>query len=149
MGTTYTDLVAANLRAARARANLSQPDVSARMIRLGFTTWDPTKVSACERGKRPVQLGELLGLAVVLDCAIAELVGSNTAPDVTVTFPAGQEVSGVSVRNSVYGWRDGAMIWRDGDLVIMRPVDPQSARTWDQASIVAVTDPGRLARQAG
>lgn len=149
MRTTYAELLATNLRVARARANLSQNVVAARMNRLGFAAWDGSKVSRCERGSTPLAGAELLALSVALECTLNELTGGNTPPDALVAFPSGYEVSGVTVRNSVYGWRDQSVTWDDDATPrILRPADPQSARAWDQSTIIAITDPARLARRA-
>lgn len=149
MGITYGKLVAANVRAMRARLGVDQGTISRRMQALGYTSWSASKVSACERAARQIDVDELLALAAALECSVADLTGSATAPDVLVAFPAGQEVSGVTVRNSVYGWRDQSVTWdQDDEPRIYRPAEVHSARAWDQASIIAITDPSRLARRA-
>ena len=49
MPDTYADLLAKNLRAARASADLSQADVAERMRALGFRSWLSQTMSASER----------------------------------------------------------------------------------------------------
>lgn len=152
MGSLYGDLFAANLRAARARLGLSQSAVAARMQRLGFANWDGARVSRTERGKLHVWSGELLGLSLALECSLAEMVGSNTPPDLTVTFPDPRfEVSGVTVRNSALGYRDGSVGW-DPDSeypVISRPGNVYSAMAHDKSRYIIDAGPERLARYAG
>jgi hypothetical protein len=53
----YGSLLASNLRAARAAANLSQSDVGERMRLLGFTAWLRSTVSLAEQDKRRVVKG--------------------------------------------------------------------------------------------
>lgn len=151
MGTTYFDVFAASLRAARARANLSQEAVSKRMITLGFTGWDSSKISRAERGKTPVEVADLFGLAVALGCTINELVGAHTRPDAVIEFPAGMEVSGVTLRNSVYGWQDHTISWDKGSdyPAISRPATPFSAAAEDKSQMIALASPSRLVRYAG
>lgn len=150
MGTSYEDVFAASLRAARARADLSQNALSARMTVLGFAGWDSSKVSRAERGKVPVEVADLFGLALALGCTINELVGAHTRPDVIIEMPAGYEVSGVTLRNSVFGWQDHTVTWDEGSdyPVIMRPATPFSAAAEDKSEMIAQAYPGRLVRTA-
>src|ERR1700730_5806169 len=148
MGTTYSDLFAANLRAARARAGISQKVLAARMNRLGFDSWFDTKVSRTERGSAPVLAGEVLGLAVCLGCSIRDLVG-EAAPNAIISFPDERfEVSGVMVRNSGYGWNDASVTWDEGseDPVIIRPASMQSAFAQSPSPRLAAPEPPRFAR---
>lgn len=131
MGTTYGDLFAANMRAARARANLDQQLVCDRMRALGFGTWNRTKVSEAERGIRPVVMAELLALAVSLECTITELVGAGLS-DPDIEFPTGDAVGAVSVRNSALGMNDHAVRWDADTPTITRPANAYSARAWDK-----------------
>lgn len=112
MGTSYEDLIAGNVRALRARANLSQEQVADRMYYLGFATWSHHKVSKTERAVSPVAAGDLLGLAVTLECTLAELVGSATPPADEIEFPAGYKVNGLMVQHSAQGWNERNVIWQ-------------------------------------
>jgi transcriptional regulator with XRE-family HTH domain len=84
----YGSLLASNLRAARAAANLSQSDVGERMRLLGFTAWLRSTVSLAEQDKRRVTAEELLGLALVLETSMVRLV---VPPEETpwIELPAG------------------------------------------------------------
>lgn len=136
MAQSYGQLVAANIRAARARAGISQKTLGRRMRRLGFGSWFDTKVSRAERDEAPVLVSELLGLAVSLGCTIRDLVG-EAPPDARVTFPEPAfEVSGTVVRNSGYGWNDTAVSWHDGDMPwITSPANALSSRAWDKTPL--------------
>lgn len=157
MAQSYGDLFAANMRAARARADLSQTTVAKRMKRLGFGSWSGGKVSECERGARAVMVGELLALAVSLECTLRDLVG-EARPDARIAFPeVAWELSGVTVRNSGYGWNDYSVTWTDEDQVaIVTPANPYSAFAADKSDLIARTGPihlgnthpSRLARTA-
>jgi transcriptional regulator with XRE-family HTH domain len=138
MAQTYGDVIAANLRAARARARLSQTAVAARLQRLGYTSWDSSKVSRAERNGVAVLASELLALAVALESTVGELAGVNAPPDAIVEFPDPDFwLSGVNVRNSVYNFRDEAVKW-DRDYPVITP---------HTSPAVTVTSP-MLARRA-
>jgi transcriptional regulator with XRE-family HTH domain len=62
------DAVASNIRAARARAQLSQTQVAEGMREHGCK-WHFQTVGAVERSKRPVAAEELIALADVLGAA--------------------------------------------------------------------------------
>lgn len=61
--------VAANIRAERARARLSQQDVADAMQARGFAYWRQQTTGATERGERRVTADELIALAGVLGVA--------------------------------------------------------------------------------
>lgn len=88
---TYTQLVAANVRAARAAADLGQGDVSERMNALGFTEWRRQTVSLTERARRVPRADELLALSLCLQTTRDLLM---TPPGATkVILPGGQVVT--------------------------------------------------------
>jgi transcriptional regulator with XRE-family HTH domain len=58
--------IAANIRAERARARLSQQDVADAMRQRGFAYWRQQTTGATERGERRVTADELVALADVL-----------------------------------------------------------------------------------
>src|SRR5262245_34322271 len=64
---SFEDLLARNLRAYRAAANLSQAQISRRMQALGFMSWQRSTMSLVEQGKRKLTAAELVGLALVLN----------------------------------------------------------------------------------
>jgi transcriptional regulator with XRE-family HTH domain len=63
---------AENLKAARASRNLTQADVADQMVARGFK-WHPPTVYKVEKGVRPVQLGEALALAQILDMKVEDM----------------------------------------------------------------------------
>lgn len=58
--------IAANIRAERARARLSQKDVAGAMRERGYAYWHQQTAGAAERGERRVTADELIVLAGVL-----------------------------------------------------------------------------------
>lgn len=115
----YSSLLARNLRAARAAANLSQNDVGERMRKLGFTAWMRSTVSLAEQGKRRVTAEEVFALSYVLETTIIRLVIGPFDGDEWITFPAGTGVDVMSVAGSARGSRDGAVRW-DGNTPVFR-----------------------------
>jgi len=61
--------IAANIRAERARARLSQQAVADGMRDYGYISWYPQTAGQVERGSRPVHADELIALAGVLGTA--------------------------------------------------------------------------------
>jgi 8-oxo-dGTP pyrophosphatase MutT (NUDIX family) len=104
----YTELLARNLRAARAVAKLHQSDVCQRMRDLGFASWQRSTMSLVERAKRKLTPEELLGLSVVFEISLDALVYAQGEQN--VRLPGGQEVTlpaaryGVSVHPSGSVW---------------------------------------------
>lgn len=72
--TTYTALIARNVRAARAAADLSQADLAERMRALGFTEWRRQTVGNTERGKRRLTCEEALGLMVSMETSLEAIL---------------------------------------------------------------------------
>ena len=134
MAMTYADLVARNIRAARARVDLPQLTVSKRMKGFGFTSWSPSKVSECERAVRPVTTSELLALAVSLETTLAALVGA--APeDGPIDIGGEWEIGAVSVLNLSHGIPDPAVSWAGPkrlDLSITMPSGPTAVSAWNK-----------------
>jgi transcriptional regulator with XRE-family HTH domain len=62
---TIQRVIAANIRAERARARLSQQEVADAMSERGFTYWRQQTAGATERGERRVTADELTALAGV------------------------------------------------------------------------------------
>lgn len=89
----YKDLLARNLRAARAAARISQADVGRRMHELGFTAWRRQTMGNAERGTRRLTAEEMLGLCAALECPLGALVlPSWQGASQDVTLPGGQLV---------------------------------------------------------
>jgi len=72
--------LAADFRAARARAGLSQEMVAARMRALGYGAWRYQTVGAVEKGKRRLMAEEVMALACVMETTIAALMGYAASP---------------------------------------------------------------------
>ncbi len=89
--TTYTDVLARNIRAARSRLGLSQADVVERMRALGFTAWHKPTLGNVERAQRRVQTEEILGLAACLETTTQRLM-MPLWEDKWVQFPSGMAV---------------------------------------------------------
>jgi transcriptional regulator with XRE-family HTH domain len=111
-GMPYADVLAANVRGARARAGLTQRQLSARMRALGFN-WQNSLVAKLENGGRPLLATELLGLALALQTTISDLMAPRPA-DGLVQLPAGTAVPPDSVRRLAFGTTDLAVTW-DGE----------------------------------
>src|ERR1035441_4382471 len=112
MTTSYSEILARNIRIARARGRVSQEATGMRMSSLGFTAWHRQTMGKAERGERRLTAEEILGLAVVLETSVGALL-SPEADDGAVAFPAGMAVGAVSVRRSVRGTRDDGIAWQD------------------------------------
>ena len=117
----YGDLLARNLRAARAAVNLSQRDVGERMRNLGFSAWLRSTMSLAEQGKRRVTAEELLALALVLETSMVRLAAP---PEETpwIELPAGGFVHGTAVRGA------GEVQWTGNTPKFVR--DPGVGSAW-------------------
>jgi len=71
--------IAANVRAWRARADLTSAVVAERMRELGFGTWLSQTVSVAEHGKRRITAEEIYGLAIALNTTTAALMDQHVA----------------------------------------------------------------------
>ena len=68
-------VIAANIRAERARAGMPQREVSARMSEAGHEAWRPQTVSYVENGGRRVLAAEVISLSEILAVPVAALMG--------------------------------------------------------------------------
>jgi transcriptional regulator with XRE-family HTH domain len=87
-----SDAVAEKVRGYRLLRRLKQDDVADRMRRLRHHTWTRQTVSDVERVQRNVTVDELLGLSIVLEVSLNELldpvpVGGGPAPALDVGLP--------------------------------------------------------------
>ena len=73
MARTGAQALAANIRARRALLNLSQSDLADAMRDLGHR-WNRATVASVEGDTRSVSTDELVGLALVLDALVGELL---------------------------------------------------------------------------
>lgn len=110
MNSTYTDVLARNVRAARSRLGVSQEMLASRMRSLGYTAWLRQTVANVEKARRRVMAEEIFGLAYALETSIAVLM-CPTSDDGLVSFPDGTAVSFLSVKRSADGLNDGAIQW--------------------------------------
>ncbi len=104
----YSGLVAANIRAARARLGITQAKVARRMRRLGFD-WYQQTTGAVERGDRRIGAEELVALALSLRTRPTVLL-EPPSDVVLVVFPSGERVP--SQRISV---DDESVTWEGDD----------------------------------
>jgi 8-oxo-dGTP pyrophosphatase MutT (NUDIX family) len=125
----YADVLAANVRRARAGAGITQTSLAKRMRQLGCK-WHFQTVGAVERGERPISAYEAaaLTLALVTTRDVLELPPSS---EVEVTF------SGHVVPRQRLRIIDDSVAW-DGDTlrvtqpsVLYRPADLRIAREPD------------------
>jgi transcriptional regulator with XRE-family HTH domain len=124
--TTYSDVLAQNIRAARSRTGLGQDAVAERMQNLGFSAWIRQTVSSTERGRRRPTAEEMLGLALCLGTTVQRLM-TPLWEDKWVELPSGEAlrvgvvVSLVTGENPAYD--SGDVQWYKNSLV--RTVIPQ------------------------
>ena len=88
---TCGEMLAANFRAARARAGLSQEITAARMRGLGFGEWRYQTVGTVENGRRRLTAEEVIALAGVLETTLYGLMSPSGNDD--VRFRSGDRVS--------------------------------------------------------
>lgn len=108
--TTYAEVLARNVRAARSRIDLGQDAVAARMRALGFSAWLRQTVGSTERGRRRPTAEEILGLAFALETTVQRLL-TPIGEDKWVELPSGMSVDVNAVVRLVDGSNDGAIEW--------------------------------------
>jgi 8-oxo-dGTP diphosphatase len=138
----YKDLLARNLRSARAAAVLSQDDVRDRMQFLGFKTWQRSTMSLVERAKRGLAPDEIAALALVLQTTIERLVVPPDDRD-------GQEVelpSGDLVRRSRFMFDDGSVEW-DGNVAVFPAASARQEQI--RANVTRLAEMNMQARERG
>lgn len=93
----FESIIGRNVRAARMSRDLAQDELARRMRALGFQ-WSQQITASAELGRRRISVAELVGLALALNLAIADLMSardvvSESAAPVAVTpatiMPAG------------------------------------------------------------
>jgi transcriptional regulator with XRE-family HTH domain len=133
---SYASVLARNLRAARAAAELSQAQVSRRMKALGFSAWVGSTVSLVERGKRTLTAEEIFALSFALETTLARLVTPAADSPDWITFPAGQGVHVRAVVGSARGVRADAVGW-DGDEPVFMATSypPQFGELFDPGAV--------------
>jgi len=138
--TPYGKVIAGNVRAARARADISQAACAKRMQRLGFTQVHAQTVGAIERAERRLTAEEIAGLSLVLGTTVAGLVLPPPEVGPFVVFPSGERVP--AQRLSIV---DDSVTW-DGDTIRVTP--PAVAYRPIDQRLAAMQDPGERARLA-
>lgn len=90
--TTFSEVLCKNIRAARARAGITQGETFEGMRRLGYAEWHRATVGNVENGSRRVLASELLGLAIVLETTVMRLM-TPISDDGPIELPSGMTVS--------------------------------------------------------
>jgi len=111
----YGEILAANVRAARARADLTQSAVAKRMRQLG-ARWHFQTVGAVERGERPLSAYEVPALACVL----------GITPDVLYLPPAGMPLVAFgdqAVPAQRLSIVDDSVSWDGDDISVSAPTE--------------------------
>jgi DNA-binding XRE family transcriptional regulator len=113
---TYAEVLARNIRVARARADVTQAQAAERMQALGFSTWLRSTVSLIEQGKRRLMAEEALALALALETSLARLLKADR-DDGYISLPGGIPVHPDSINMTAH---DGDIGW-DGDTPVPNP----------------------------
>ena len=118
MALTYDQILARNLRAARARLGpLGQESVATRMRALGHNSWLRQTVSSAEKGRRRLSAAEVVALALVLETSVPALM--TAVPDYeAVAFPTG-ELTIRSMVDLIDGVNDRSVRWEDDKPVFI------------------------------
>lgn len=138
MAIPYMDLVASNVRLARAAAELSQEDVAARMRALGFGEWRRQTVGSTEKGRRRLLLAEALGLMVAFETDLETLLYPQKE-FVSISLPAGHETVLPAAKIGFGSGRDRESVW-DGNRLLLR-AQPHDRRM--QPVVAAIVTAGR------
>lgn len=112
--TTYGDVLADNIRAARSRKRLGQANVVARMRALGFDQWHRQTMGKIERGERRVMAEEVLGLALALETSLMSLI-EPVREDGPIALPSGAALLFGTVHELIWGGSELTVTW-DGDV---------------------------------
>jgi transcriptional regulator with XRE-family HTH domain len=118
---SYASVIVRNIRAVRARKNLDQGRVVARMRELGFTNWHRQTLGKVERGERRLFAEEMLGLAYALDTSIEALMAPATDERGYIKLGGGA-VHMQHAAARVRGVSDGAIQWNGDTPVFMTKV---------------------------
>lgn len=128
--TTYRDVLARNVRVARAAKQIGQQELARRMRVLGFGAWLHQTVGNVERGKRRLVAEEILALALALETSVGMLMDPSRE-DGLIMLPGGQPVMADTVLRSVRHFNDGMVSWDDGTLRLATR-EPES---WPETAI--------------
>jgi len=111
--TTYADVLAKNVRAARARKRLEQEPVAARMRALGFSAWRRQTVARVEKSSRRLTAEEMFGLALALETSLTSLL-EPVRDDGLIGLPSGQTMPSLTVHELIWGGSQLTVSWVDG-----------------------------------
>jgi transcriptional regulator with XRE-family HTH domain len=123
---SYDEVVAANITAARARRKLSQKAVAERMDALGYG-WRQQIVAAAENGRRKITVGEVFGLALALETSVMSLLESPR-DDGPVQLPSGAEVLFLTMHELFWGGTEHGVRW-DGNVPRFPTEEPSQGWT--------------------
>ena len=116
---SYADLLARNLRAARAAARISQAEIAERMNSLGFREWRRQTVARVEKAERKMSAEELFWLSYVLSASVMRLM-SPTEDDHWVAAPNGRTIHAQHAAQRMRSTGDGAIRW-DRNMAVFMP----------------------------
>src|ERR1700722_13919669 len=112
--TTYAEVLASNIRSARARLRIGQESLAARMRALGYDAWIRQTVGSTERDKnaRRPTAEEIFGLALALETTVQQLMTpAPVGADRWVQLPSGEHLNVEAVQHLVAGVNDGVLRW--------------------------------------
>lgn len=118
----YTDVLAKNVRAARARRGLDQEPLAARMRALGFPAWRRQTVANVEKNTRRLTAEEVVGLALALETSFMSLV-EPVREDGPVGLPSGAEMPFLTAHGLFWGGTQFTVTW-DDDVPRFPDADP-------------------------
>lgn len=129
--TTYADVLARNVRAARSRAGLQQEPLAGRMRALGYGAWLRQTVANVEKGRRRLTAEEIFALSLCLQTSIAALM-APADEDKMVDLPSGDTVPIAFVQRLTRGYPGESVEW-DGVTPRFFDVPPRIAELWRRA----------------
>jgi transcriptional regulator with XRE-family HTH domain len=122
----YSEILAANIRVARAYLHLSQASVARRMTALGYR-WTRQTVSEVEANDRRVLAEEVFALGFVLQTPVPFLLLSAPESDRRAMLPAGYVVELPHTIQLAPGASLAASGFWDGDTPAITPEESQKA----------------------
>lgn len=141
---SYADLLARNLRAARAAARISQVEVAERMNSLGFPEWRRQTVARVEKAERKTSAEEVFWLSYVLGASVARLM-VPTEDDHWVAAPNGKVIHAQHAIGRMRSTGDAAVRWDRNTAIFMaeqaRFAGDESADPLDMARALAAQSP--------
>ena len=97
---SYADVLAKNIRAARARRGIEQEPLAARMRALGFSAWRRQTVAGVEKNTRRLTAEEVLGLALALETSFIRLLEPDP-DDGLIVLPSGDAMLYLTMHRSL------------------------------------------------